>query len=301
MGSMTIVALLSALSAAGVFLFVLAVFHQPAAARQAAEAEHAMENAAVSNPVLDSGGLGALLFPLVVLAHHVHAPQLKRRIRRELTAAGRQYEYTSTQWLSLTFVGAMIGVPLGLYVQLAITEDWGFIGAAMGLGLGWYAPLYHLRAKAQARLRHIERRLPYALDLISLSMTAGATFLESVDTLTRDDPDDPLNQEFRTMMVEMDLGRTRREALLNASTRVPLETLRTVVTSITSAEELGTPLADILKVQANLLRMARSHRAEKLAGEAAVKLLIPSMLVLLSVVLTIMSPFIIRFLRGDLY
>ena len=49
------------------------------------------------------------------------------------------------------------------------------------------------------------------------------------------------------MMAEMELGRTRREALLGLSARAPLETLRTVVTSVISAEELGTPLSEIFR------------------------------------------------------
>ncbi|MCK6485411.1 MAG: type II secretion system F family protein [Phycisphaerae bacterium] len=293
--------LLSLLSAAAAFAAVLALFHRPDWVRRAAEAEAALENAAVRNPRFDEGLTHTIMLPLVAVAHQVNAPELKRRIRRDLIASGRQYLYTSNQWLSLSFLGVIVGALLGPYVQFALSEKAGLLGVFCGAAAGLYAPLYHLRARAAGRLRRIERRLPYALDLVSLSMTAGATFVEAVDSLTRDDPDDPLNEELRAMMTELELGRTRREALLGLSGRIPLESLRTVVTSVVSAEELGTPLADILKVQANLLRMARTHRAEKLAGEAAVKLLVPSMLILLSVVLTILAPFAVRFLRGDLY
>lgn len=291
---------LSLLTAAAAFALVLSVFFQPEMVRRVSEAETALENAAVRNPVFEEGLAHAMLLPLMAIAHQVNAPRLKRSIRQDLVAWGRQYRYTSTQWFSLCFLGAMIGAVAGLYVQYALVEEAGLLGFFIGVVCGWYAPLYHLRSKARARLKHIDRKLPYALDLISLSMTAGATFLEAIDSLTRDDPTDPLNEELRTMMAEMGLGRTRREALLGLSSRVPLETLRTVVTSVISAEELGTPLSEILRVQANLMRLARTHRAEKLASEAAVKLLVPSMLILLAVVLTILAPFAVRFLRNEL-
>lgn len=298
---MTIELLLSLFTAAALFAAIVCLFHQPEAMRRAAEAAEALENRSVENPFFDAGLTHALLFPLVAVAHHVNAPRLKQGIRRDLAAWGRQYRYTSTQWLSLTFVGAIVGAAVGVYVQYALLEEAGPLGLFIGAVCGWYAPLYHLRAKAHGRTRQIDRKLPYALDLISLSMTAGANFVEAIDSLTRDDPAEPLNEELRTAMTQMNFGRTRREALLDLSARVPLESLRTVVTSVISAEELGTPLADILKVQANLMRLARTHRAEKLAGEAAVKLLIPSMLILLAVVLTILSPFAIRFFRGELF
>ena len=295
-----ILLVVSMLTAAAVFAAVLCLFHQPALMRRAAEADAALENASVRNPVFDEGLTHALLLPLVALAHQLHAPRLKRAIRQDLVAWGRQYQYTSAQWLSLSMLGGLVGAALGLYVEFALFEDAGLLGAFIGLVCGVYAPLYHLRAKARARMKRIERKLPYALDLISLSMTAGATFVEAIDALTRDDPADPLNEELRTMMTQMHLGRTRREALVDLARRVPLESLRTVVTSVVSAEELGTPLSDILKVQATLMRTARTHRAERLAGEAAVKLLVPSMLILIAVVLTILSPFVVRFLRGEL-
>lgn len=298
---MAVEIVLSLVTAATVFAALLCAFHQPELLRRAAEAEAALENHSVQNPLFDEGLTHVLLLPMVAIAHQVNAPRLKRGIRRDLVAWGKQYRFTSTQWFSLTFLGAMVGAALGLYVQVALFDEAGPLGLFIGVVCGWYAPLYHLRAKAAARLKRIDRKLPYALDLISLSMTAGATFVEAVDSLTRDDPAEPLNEELRTMMTEMTLGRTRREAMLGLSGRVPLESLRTVVTSVVSAEELGTPLADILKVQSSLMRLARTHRAEKLAGEAAVKLLVPSMLILLAVVLTILAPFAVRFFRGELY
>ena len=70
--------------------------------------------------------------------------------------------------------------------------------------------------------------------------------------------------------------------------------------AIIQAEKLGSPLADVLKQQASLLRLQRSVRAEKLAAAASVRILVPSMLILLSVVLAVFSPVIIRAVKGEL-
>jgi len=179
--------------------------------------------------------------------------------------------------------------------------DFAAVTLADGVLLGFNIAREHLRISARRRARRIERQLPYTLDLISLAMGAGATFVEAVDTITRDAPDEPFNEELREMMAQIELGKTRREALLDLGRRVPVETLRSIVTAVTQAEELGTPLTDVLRVHANLLRLQRWNRAEKLAGEAAVKLLIPSMLILIAVILTIFLPFVVRYLRGELY
>ena len=64
--------------------------------------------------------------------------------------------------------------------------------------------------------------------------------------------------------------------------------------TLNQAETLGTPLSQILKVQSSMLRMNRSVRAEKLSASASLRILIPSMLILMAVVLVVFSPFIIR-------
>ncbi len=136
---------------------------------------------------------------------------------------------------------------------------------------------------------------------IALAMGAGATFTEAVRTVIREDPKHPFNVELNTVLAEVELGTTRQQALRNMADRVPLESLRSIVASIIQAEGLGTPLSDVLKGQATLMRLQRSVRAEKLAAAASVRILVPSLLILVSVVLTVFGPVIIRAIKGELF
>ena len=168
---------------------------------------------------------------------------------------------------------------------------------AAGIGLAMYA-LYDMAAK---RVRQISRRVPYALDLSALAMGAGATFTEAVRTVAGERTDDPLNVELRTVLAEMDLGATRRSALENLVDRVPLEALRTIIASVIQAEELGTPLRDVLHDQATLLRLRRSFAAENKAAVASVRILLPCLLLVIAVILAVFGPAIIRTVRGGLF
>ena len=103
------------------------------------------------------------------------------------------------------------------------------------------------------------------------------------------------------MLAEVELGKTRNEALQNMAARIPLESLRVIVGSILQAESLGTPLTDVLKAQANLLRHQRSVRAEKLAATASVRILVPSVLILIAVVIIVFAPVILRWYQGALF
>ena len=143
--------------------------------------------------------------------------------------------------------------------------------------------------------------MPYTLDLVSLAMGAGATFTEAVRTVVREDPEHPFNVELNTVLAEVGLGTTRQQALRNMIDRIALESLRSIVAAIIQAEALGSPLSDVLKGQADLMRLQRSVRAEKLAAQASVRILLPGVLILVSVVLTIFAPLIILAVRGELF
>ena len=73
-----------------------------------------------------------------------------------------------------------------------------------------------------------------------------------------------------------------------------------IVGSIIQGEELGTPLARLFRTQSDVLRIKRTQRAETLAGEAGVKMLLPGILVMAATVIIILGPFILAFLYTGL-
>ena len=147
----------------------------------------------------------------------------------------------------------------------------------------------------------IGKQLPYTLDLIALVMAAGSSFGEAIQTLIRDDPEDDLNQELKIALAEMDFGTTRAASLRNLADRIPLESLRSVIAAVNQSEKLGTPMSAILKVQAEMLRAQRSVVAERKSASASLRILVPSMMIMIAVVLIIFSPMAIRYIKGDLF
>jgi hypothetical protein len=55
---------------------------------------------------------------------------------------------------------------------------------------------------------------------------------------------------------------------------------------------LGTPIADIMKVQIEQMRQKRIQWAEKSSEEAKVKIVFPAMLIMLACLIIIAAPFI---------
>jgi tight adherence protein C len=78
--------------------------------------------------------------------------------------------------------------------------------------------------------------------------------------------------------------------------RLSDDEITSIIGSILQGEELGTPLAQIFRTQADVLRLKRTQRAETIAGEAGVNMLLPAVLVMVSTVLVIVGPFMLNYL-----
>lgn len=299
----TLLALATSIVGAGaIAATVVALFGHSGRAEVSAERRFAMAaGQADRRTVFESSLLAPLMWLLLRLVETLNWPWAKRRLRVTLVAAGSPKLYTAEEYMALaTLCGLAGAVALG-GLTWAMGGHFSFVSAFSGFIAGIGAAVYHISDLAAKRLKVISRRVPFTLDLVALAMGAGSTFTEAVRTVTREAPEDPMNAELATVLAEMELGTTRRQALKNLSDRVPLESLRSIMASVIQAEELGTPLADVLRDQSALLRLHRSVRAEKMAALASVRILLPNLLILISVVLCVFAPIIIRAIRGELF
>ena len=97
---------------------------------------------------------------------------------------------------------------------------------------------------------------------------------------------------------DIHLGRTRVQALRELSRRVDLSELNSLVGALIQADELGSSLGPILRIQADQLRIRRSQTAEKLAMEAPVKILLPLILFIFpTIFIMIFGPIALKLLH----
>lgn len=140
--------------------------------------------------------------------------------------------------------------------------------------LGTYLPYVWLRRRMEWRKRELLRALPDALDLMSISVTAGL----SLDTAMAEVVhkwDGELPREFNQVLNEMRLGANRRDALRALAERTQLQDLQLLIAALLQADELGGNVSDVLSVQAEQLRIRRRQTAEEKARKAPIKMLIP--------------------------
>jgi tight adherence protein C len=287
---------------AGVFVPIFAIFRYPVPDEAPIHRQIAKAVGVDEATIFESPALAPILSLFMQLAKRVNLTGLRASIRQNLQASGNPSGYTVDQVLALAIASGLVVGVFSSLISLLLNGGMVLLFLPLMSVVGFMIPLTVLSSSAKKRCRKIGKQLPYTLDLIALVMASGSSFTEAIQTLIRDDPEDELNQELGFALSEMEYGTTRAQSLMNLGERIPLDSLRSVVGAVNQAEKLGTPLSAILKVQAEMLRMHRSVRAEKLSASASLKILIPSMLILLAVVLVIGAPMIIRFIvQGSLW
>jgi tight adherence protein C len=178
--------------------------------------------------------------------------------------------------------------PLSLVMPFVIAIAWAL----------WIRPSM-VNGDGEKRSRIIYRRIPYAMDLAVLVLQAGGTLREALEVVSV--PDDPLAEEIRTALKEIDSGASQGNALRNMADRVGLEALDSIVMGINRGEETGAPMAQVLGTQAELFRERRLQEVEKLAVEAPTKMTFPNMMVMLSVLVIVLGPVIVKISTADLF
>lgn len=242
----------------------------------------------------------------------VGAPALSRyreHMQRRLTAAGYEGVLSPEEMLALKgLMLAFSGTFWCLFVRAAATAAPGSVVDKTEvvlslLGCLWlfaYPDLW-LKRTLQARHRSIQRSLPFVLDLLTLSVEAGLDFMTALQRNIQRRAVDALNEELIRVVREIQLGKTRSQALRDLGRRVDLSDLRSVVQALVQADELGVSIGSILRIQADQMRQRRFERAEKLANEAPVKMLFPLMVFIFpAVFLILLGPIINRLIQEGL-
>ncbi|MEI7436920.1 MAG: type II secretion system F family protein [bacterium] len=225
-----------------------------------------------------------------------------------LIAAGFQGLLSAGEFWSLRLLLPLIpGVLLSVLIWMLVALVPGHTGEVLSrqsgpsillillLFFAW--PGLWLRGVLHRRQHSIQRALPFVLDLLTLSVEAGLDFMTAMQRITARRQVDELGEEMLQVIREIQLGKTRRLALGDMAKRVDQADVRTVVSALIQADELGVGIAQILRIQSDQMRQRRFERAEKLANEAPVKLLLPLVVFIFpAVFLVLLGPIVLQML-----
>jgi tight adherence protein C len=209
-------------------------------------------------------------------------------------SAGLGRSLSPTSFLAIKGFFALVGLFLGSLLG----SGRGFGGLLMGAmlvgAMGFLGPDYYLVMKARGRKERVRADLPDALDLLAVSVEAGMGFDASLAKMN-EHMDGPLAEEFGLTLSEMRIGESRPEALKRLAERVDAQELSAFTRAIIQADQLGTSLGRILRVQAADARLRRQAAAEEKAMKAPIKMLFPTVLFIFpAMFLVILGPAILN-------
>lgn len=174
-----------------------------------------------------------------------------------------------------------------------------FLYALGATALGFYMPVMVLQSMIDRRKQAIVKKFPDALDLMTICVDAGLIFDAAMQKV-HEKWDDALAREFGRVTYELQLGKSRRQALKDMSDRMDLPDVTSFVATILQAEQLGVSIGKVLRIQSEQMRIKRRQRAEEKAQQAPVKMLFPMVfLIFPAMFVVLLGPAILRVIRTD--
>jgi tight adherence protein C len=209
-------------------------------------------------------------------------------VQRRLNQSGsaKSVEQFRSEQLVFALAGLIVGasavlaVPslhdLPAAVQLVLPLVAGLAGALLR---DWL-----LQRAARARLARMRSELPTILEFLTLSLSAGEGILDSLRRVSVTSSGE-ISREFAGVLAEVHAGVPLAPALVGLARRIQLLPLTRCVDQVTGALERGSPLAEVLRAQAQDARDEAKRGLLEVAGKKEVAMLVPLVFLILPMTL----------------
>jgi tight adherence protein C len=231
------------------------------------------------------------------------APQsMLENTARQLELAGSPRNMSAAGFVVMRLAATVLLTALFIYVSRSWGQDTRRIVLYTFLmaGLGFMLPQMLLSSMIARRKEAIIRKFPDALDLMSICVDAGLTF-DGAMSKVNEKWDDQLAREFGRVIYEIQLGKSRRQALRDLSDRCDVADVTSFIAAILQADQLGVSIGKVLRIQSEQMRIKRRQRAEERAHQAPVKMMFPMVfLIFPSMFVVLLGPAGFQVLRSSL-
>src|SRR5437773_5764625 len=201
------------------------------------------------------------------------------QLREKLSRAGDPGSLTPAGFQSVRYgLGALlaiVGLTLGLLVELPLPPIVvAPVSGAVLAVIGYMVPSVWLEFRVSSRKRQIQRSLAEATDLLTLVVESGMSLDEGLLSIT-ERFHNALGDEIGKVLREIRLGRPRMEALEHMAEVCGVPDLHHLVESIVQSDQMGVPIARLLRVQATEMRRRQRQTAQERAAQASSRMVFP--------------------------
>jgi tight adherence protein C len=226
---------------------------------------------------------------------------LRGKMRRELVQAG-YFKNDAVNYYIFSRLVAVIILPLLSYIVVEIFSPG--LGQLLKLAvvsisalLGIAGPDAYLARRKRMLAQQYRLVFPDLLDLLVVCVDAGLSLEAALDRITGEmvKQNRPLGLNLMMMGAEMRAGRSTIDALNSLADRLDLDEARSFVLVLRQSVELGSDVADSLRIFSDEMRDKRMMRAEESANKLPVKMVAPLGLFIFPVILmVVMLPLALR-------
>lgn len=182
-------------------------------------------------------------------------------------------------------VVCVISIGLGLIVISASTGG-GLAIMGIGMALGILGPSLYLTSRVKSHQTAIKDQIADTIDLMSVCMEAGLSFDASLVKIS-ERMEGPFIDELMTVFRQIQLGKNRNDALKTLADTTDVPELKTFVSAVVQANQLGIPITNVLDAQAEQLRMNKEEEIKEIAGKIPTKMTIPTVIFIMPTIFVI--------------
>lgn len=182
----------------------------------------------------------------------------------------------------------------------SVKPDQIFFWLCMGFTSGYLLPEFWVKGKIKRIKAVIVKDLPDAIDLLGLCVNAGLDFMLSLKWVVEKSPPSVMIDELNTVLQEINVGKTRRDAIKDLAAKYELPDLSTFARTLIQADKMGTSVTEALNILSEDMRLARYRRGETLALKAPMKMLVPLLVFIFPVVgILVAGPILLDFMENN--
>jgi tight adherence protein C len=202
------------------------------------------------------------------------------RLNRLAGTAGRPAAWPVPRLVAAKLVLAVVAAAVGLLIVSGGPGTLTIGMAIVATVVAYYLPELLLYSRGQERQEAIGLELADTLDQMTIAVEAGLGF-ESAMARAGSNGKGPLAEELVRTLQDIAVGQPRREAYLALADRTGAQDLRRFIRAVVQADQYGVSIADVLRTQAQEMRLKRRQRAEEKAMQIPVKVIFPLILCIL--------------------
>lgn len=216
-------------------------------------------------------------------------------LAKKLRKAGIHLSVSSFNFIKLAFMLLSILIFIGIGMILLVDGDTtGIMVILIGVVIGMLGPELFIMMKTRQYQDAIKLQLADTLDLMSVCMEAGLSFDAALVKIS-ERMEGPLIDELVIVFKQIQLGKNRNEALRDLANSTDVNELKTFLSSVIQANQLGIPITNVLNAQSEQLRINKREEIKTVAAKVPTKMTIPTVLLILPAIFcVILGPVVIQ-------